>query len=116
MYKGIVLDKVQTNTFLSMAAQEGLICEKGKTDGVFGTVTQYTPSLRFARMVLEQFIVAGAVYVDPFTYGCMDGELIENGIILPYKKYEEDILACVNIFQRCVISLYRSDRVNVHPL
>lgn len=24
MYKGIVLDKVQTNTFLSMAAQEGL--------------------------------------------------------------------------------------------
>lgn len=29
---------------------------------------------------------------------------------------EEDILACVNIFQRCVISLYRSDRVNVHPL
>lgn len=35
MYKGIVLDKVQTNTFLSMAAQEGLICEKGKTDGVF---------------------------------------------------------------------------------
>ena len=91
MYKGIVLDKVQTNTFLSMAAQEGLICEKGKTDGVFRTVTQYTPSLRFARMVLEQFIVAGAVYVDPFTYGCMDGELIENGIILPYKKYEEDV-------------------------
>ena len=91
MYKGIILDKVQTNTFLSMAAQEGLICEKGKTDGVFGTVTQYTPSLRFARMVLEQFIVAGAVYVDPFTYGCMDGELIENGIILPYKKYEKDV-------------------------
>lgn len=91
MYKGIVLDKVQTNTFLSMAAQEGLICEKGKTDGVFQAVTQYTPSLRFARMVLEQFIVAGAVYVNPFTYGCMDGKLIENGIILPYKKYEEDV-------------------------
>lgn len=91
MYKGIVLDRVQTKAFLSMAAQEGLICEKGKTDGVFGTVTQYTPSSRFARMVLEQFIVAGAVYVDPFTYGCMDGELIEKGIILPYKKCEEDV-------------------------
>ena len=91
MYKGIVLDKVQTNAFLSIAAQEGLICEKGKTDGVFGSMTQYTPSLRFARMVLEQFIVAGAVYINPFTYKCMDGELIEKGIILPYKKCEEDV-------------------------
>lgn len=53
---------------MSMAAQEGVICEKGKTDGIFGTVTQYTLSLRFARMVLEQFIVAGVVYVAPFTY------------------------------------------------
>lgn len=37
-------------------------------------------------MILEQFIVAGAVYVDPFTYRCIDGELIEKEIILPYKK------------------------------
>ena len=91
MYKGIVLDKMQRNAFLSMAAQEGLICEKGMTDGVFDTVTHYTPSLWFARMILEQFTVAGAVYVDPFTYRCMDGELIEKEIILPYKKCEYEI-------------------------
>lgn len=91
MYKGIVLDKVQTNAFLSMAAQEGLICEKGMTDGVFDIMTHYTPSLRFAQMLLEQFTVAGAVYVDPFTYSCMDGELIEKEIILPYKKCEYDV-------------------------
>lgn len=91
MYKGIVLDKVQTNAFLSMAAQEGLICEKGMTDGVFDTATHYVPTLRFAQMILEQFIVAGAVYVDPFTYGCMDGVLIEKEIILPYKKCEYNI-------------------------
>lgn len=91
MYKGIVLDKVQTNAFLSMAAQEGLICEKGETDGVFGMVTHHTPSLRLAQMILEQFTVAGAVYVDPFTYKCMDGELIEREIILPYKKIEDGV-------------------------
>lgn len=91
MYKGIVLDRMQRNAFLSMAAQEGLICEKGMTDGVFETVTHYTPSLWFARMILEQFTVAGAVYVDPFTYRCIDGELIEKKIILPYKKCEYDV-------------------------
>lgn len=91
MYKGIVLDKMQRNAFLSMAAQEGLICEKGVTDGVFDMVTHYTPSLWFARMILEQFTVAGAVYVDPFTYKCIDGELIEKEIILPYKKCDYDV-------------------------
>lgn len=91
MYKGIVLDKMQRNAFLSMAAQEGLICEKGMTDGVFDMVTCHTPSSWFARMILEQFTVAGTVYVDPFTYGCMDGELIEKKIIMPYKKCEEDV-------------------------
>lgn len=91
MYKGIVLDKMQRNAFLSMAAQEGLICEKGVTDGVFDMVTSYKPSLSFAQMILEQFTVAGAVYVDPFTYGCMDGELIEKKIIMPYQKYENDV-------------------------
>lgn len=74
-----------------MAAQEGLICEKGKTDGVFDMMTQYIPSLQLTRMILEQFIVAGAVYVNPFTYRCMDGELIEKGIILPYEKCGEDV-------------------------
>lgn len=91
MYKGIILDKVQTNVFLSMAAQEGLICEKGMTDGVFDSMTRYMPSLEYTRMILEQFTVAGAVYVDPFTYKCMDGELIEKEIILPYKKCEYDV-------------------------
>ena len=91
MYKGIVLDKMQRNAFLSMAAQEGLICEKGKTDGVFDMVTHHTPSLWFARMILEQFTVAGAIYVDPFTYGCMDGELIEKKLIMPYQKCEDDV-------------------------
>ena len=91
MYKGIVLDKMQRNAFLSMAAHEGLICEKGKTDGVFDMVTRHTPSSWFARMILEQFTVAGTVYVDPFTYGCMDGELIEKKIIMPYQKCEDDV-------------------------
>ena len=91
MYKGIVLDEMQRNAFLSMAAQEGLICEKGMTDGVFDMVTRHTPSSWFARMILEQFTVAGAVYVDPFTYGCMDGELIEKKIIMPYQKCEDDV-------------------------
>lgn len=91
MYKGIVLDEMQRNAFLSMAAQEGLICEKGMTDGVFEKVTCYTPSSWFARMIIEQFTVAGTVYVDPFTYSCMDGELIEKGIIMPYKKCEDDV-------------------------
>ena len=91
MYKGIVLDEMQRNAFLSMAAQEGLICEKGMTDGVFDMLTRYKPSLSFARMILEQFTVAGAVYVDSFTYGCMDGELIEKKIIMPYQKCEADV-------------------------
>lgn len=91
MYKGIVLDKMQTDAFLSMAAQEGLICEKGMTDGVFDMVTRHMPSAWFAQMILEQFTVAGAVYVDPFTYGCMDGELIEKGIIMPYQKCKSEV-------------------------
>lgn len=121
MYKGIVLDKIQTNAFLSMAAQEGLICEKGMTDGVFDMVTHYTPSLWFARMILEQFTVAGAVYVDPFAYRCMDGELIEKEIILPYKKCEDDVEGFftfdVDIVQRMMaekgldIKYYTVDRI-----
>lgn len=91
MYNGIVLDKVQRNSFLSMAAQEGLICEKGKTDGVFGSVTRYLPTFDEAKMILEQFTVAGAVYLDPFIYNCMDGELIEKKIIMPYQKCEDNV-------------------------
>lgn len=86
MYKGIVLDKAQTDAFLAIAANEKLICEKGMTDGVFDKRTHRIPSHWFAQMILEQFTVAGAVYVDPFTYRCLDGELIENGIIMPYTK------------------------------
>ncbi len=91
MYKGIVLDEVQRNAFLSMAAQEGLICEKGMTDGIFDMVTHSTPSLQSAKMLLEQFTVSGAVYIDPFVYGCMDGELIEKKILMPYQKCVNDV-------------------------
>lgn len=91
MYKGIVLDKMQRNASLAMAANENLICEKGMTDGVFKMVTCRMPSYWAAEMILEQFTVAGAVYVDPFTYRCLDGKLIENGIIMPYKKIESNL-------------------------
>lgn len=91
MYKGIVLDTMQRNAFLSIAAQEGLIFEKGMTDGVFDSVTRYNPSHSFAQKIFEQFTVAGAVYVDPFIYSCLDGDLIETGIIMPYKKSQNDI-------------------------
>ena len=91
MYKGIVLNEIQRNAFLSMAAQEGLICEKGMTDGVFDKITHSTPSFQCAKMLLEQFAVAGAVYVDPFIYRCMDGEMIEKKIIMPYQKCEDSV-------------------------
>ena len=86
MYKGIVLDTVQTAAFLAMAANEKLICERGMTDGVFDKWTHHMPSYWFAEMILEQFTVAGAVYIDPFIYQCLDGELVEKGIIMPYMK------------------------------
>lgn len=91
MYKGIVFDDVQRNAFLSMAAQERLICEKGMTDGVFEAVTRHIPSSWFARVILEQFTVAATVYVDPYIYSCIDGELIEKGIIMPYKKSADNV-------------------------
>lgn len=91
MYKGIVLDKMQTNAFLAIAANEKLICENGMTDGVFERRTRHMPSKWFAEMILEQFTVAGAVYVDPHTYRCLDGELIEKRIIMPYTECEDDL-------------------------
>ncbi len=81
MYKGIIFDEMQTNAFLAIAANEKLICENGMTDGVFERRTCRMPSQWFAEMIFEQFTVAGAVYVDPYTYRCLDGELIEKGII-----------------------------------
>lgn len=86
MHKGIVLRETQRNAFLAMAAQEGLICENGETDGVFGEMTKQIPSLQLAQQIFEMLIVSGAVYVDPFVYKCMDGELIEKEIIMPYEK------------------------------
>ena len=56
--------------------------------GLFDMRTCRMPSAILAQRVLEQFTVAGTVYVDPHTYKCMDGELIEKGIIMPYKKCE----------------------------
>lgn len=61
------------------------------TDGVFEIVTRYLPSSCFSRIILEQFTVAGSVYVDPFIYGCMDGELIEKEIIMLYKECENEM-------------------------
>ena len=91
MYKGIIFDSVQRDAFLSIAAREGLICEKGFTDGVFDKVTCHNPSSTLQQTVLEQFTIAGAVYIDPFIYKCMDGELIQNGIIMPYEKSEHNM-------------------------
>lgn len=91
MYKGIIFDSVQRNAFLSIAAREGLICENGFTDGVFDRVTCHNPSSTLQQTVLEQFTIAGAVYIDPFIYKCMDGELIQNGIIMPYEKCEHNM-------------------------
>lgn len=91
MYKGIIFDSVQRDAFLSIAAREGLICENGFTDGVFDRVTCHNPSSTLQQTVLEQFTIAGAVYIDPFIYKCMDGELIQNGIIMPYKKSEHNM-------------------------
>lgn len=92
MYKGIIFDKAQTKTFLSMAAQEGLICEKGITDGVYRMFTGDKPSFHSGQSILEQIVVSGAVYIDPFLYNCLDGELIETGFILPYSTdYKNDV-------------------------
>lgn len=85
MYKGIVLDEIQRNAFLSIAATEGLICEKGMSDGIYKSVTQYNPSHQFAEEIFKQLVVAGTVYIDPLTYKYLDGELIDKRIIMPYK-------------------------------
>lgn len=89
MYKGIVLDKIQTNAFLSIAANENLICEKGISDGIYQEVTQFIPTYQLATNIYEQLVVAGTIYVDPFIYKFLDGELIEKDIIKPYEKNEK---------------------------
>lgn len=86
MYKGIVFHNMQLRAFLSIAAQEGLICENGITDGVYDELTKYHPSYMFAQNILEQFCVAGTVYMDSAIFRCFDGELIDKGIIKPYEK------------------------------
>ena len=91
MYNGIVLNETQQNAFLSIAASEGLICENGMTDGIFRSRTESTPSHQLVMNVFEQFMVSGTVFVDPFTYKCLAGELIEKGIILPYKEPTYDL-------------------------
>lgn len=121
MYKGIILDTVQRDAFLSIAAQEGLIFEKGMTDGVFDSVTHHNPSLRFAQTIFEQFTVAGTVYVDPFIFNCLDGELIESGIIMPYKKGKDDVEGLftfdIDIVQKMIaekgldIKYYTTDKI-----
>ena len=90
MHKGIVLRETQRNAFLTMAAREGLICDNRMTDGVFGKVTTQTCSLQLAQEIFELLVISGTVYVDPFIYKCIDGELIEKGIIMPYEKCESN--------------------------
>jgi len=91
MYKGIILSEIQRDAFLAVAHYDGLICEKGETDGVYRRRTARQPEYPLLKRVFEQFVVAGKVYVDPFTYKCLDGELIEQEIILPYKEAKHDI-------------------------
>lgn len=91
MYNGIVLDEIQRNAFLSIAAYEGLICEKGMSDGIYQKVTQYSPSYQLTKDILEHFVVAGTIYIDPITYKYLDGELIESGMIMPYESNEKDV-------------------------
>lgn len=86
MYKGIVLNEVQRNAFLSIAANEGLICEKSVSDGIYRNVTQFNPSHQLAEEIFNQFVVAGVIYIDPFIYKYLDGELIEREIIMPYQN------------------------------
>lgn len=89
MYKGIVLHEMQLKAFLSIAAQEGLVCENGFTDGVFSRLTKYQPSYAFAKTILEKFCVAGSIYVNPYVYRVLDGKLIEEELIKPYEPHEE---------------------------
>lgn len=96
MYKGIVLNKIQTNAFLTIAAEENLICEKGMTDGVFDSLTHQEVSRELEKKLLEQFAVAGTVYVAPFIYRCLDGELIDKGIIKPYAECNNDFPGLLN--------------------
>lgn len=91
MYKGIVFDEMQRNAFLSIADNEGLICEKGMSDGIYKSVTQFNPSYQITKNIFEQFIVAGTIYIDPITYKYLDGELIEKNIIMPYEENKKDV-------------------------
>ena len=86
MYKGIVLDKMQEKAFLSIAANEGLICEKGMSDGLYKAFINFIPSYQLAEEIFKQFVIAGAVYIDPYTYKYLDGELIEKKVIMPYEN------------------------------
>lgn len=95
MYSGIVFSNYQTKAFLSMAAREGLICEKGETDGVFNKLTRAIVPNTKSMAIREQLCVAGTVYIDPFIYRCMDGELIQNGIIRPYVKPETNLFESI---------------------
>lgn len=91
VYKGIVLSAAQTDAFLAIANDEKLICEKGCSDGIYQKRTARLPGLLRANEVLEQFVVAGKIYVDPVTYRYLDGQLIEKGIILPYEKTSNEL-------------------------
>lgn len=92
MYKGIILTEAQERAFLSIANSEQLIYENGETDGVYRRLVNANPSYQFANKIFEQFMVAGTVYVNPFTYKNLAGELIEKKIILPYEESKMEIV------------------------
>lgn len=86
MYSGAMFTDIQERAFLSIAANEGLISEREISDGLFDEIKRNVPSYPFAQKILEKFCVAGRIYISPFTYHFLEGELVDRNIILPYSK------------------------------
>ena len=91
MYKGLVFDEVRNSAFLSIANKEGLISERGMSDGIYGRAIRINNiSHELAESVFEQMIIAGRVFVNPGLYKYMQGELIDNGFIKPYDNNKDE--------------------------
>lgn len=86
MYNGTVFTDIQERAFLSIAANEGLISERGISDGLFDSIKQTVPSFTLAQKLLEKFCVAGKVFISPFIFKFLEGELVDREIILPYSE------------------------------
>lgn len=86
MYNGTVFNELQELSFLSIAANECLISERGISDGLFDKIKNSMPSYPLAQKLLERFCVAGKVYINPSIFRFLEGELIDREIIVPYSK------------------------------